>query len=124
MKKIFLVLTLLVSGFGFADFNISTLHCDLLSDSNPVDISDEITVRLDEKKKTMRVDLFPETKYKEIRDDQNNPELKLDDTWRWDSQFKWNTMLYEISLYFDMSFTVKVTRRGETFENVYACRII
>ena len=120
MKKIFLVLTLLVSGFGFADFSISTLHCDLYEDFNPLDMSEEITVRLDEKRKTMRVDLFPESQYKELKPDNKN----LSDTYAWVSEFEWNSYLFEIRLEYSMAVIVKQTLNSDTREASFYCSII
>lgn len=120
MKKIFLALTLLVSGFGFTDFFISTLHCNLTSDEKPVEVSHELTIRMDEKRKTMRVNLYPETKYTERR----MIALGYKDISSWKIEFPWNNVFFEFTLLSDMTVLVSENFETESIYTRYACKII
>ena len=120
MKKIFLVLTLLVSGFGFADFSISTFQCVLISDQEPKNLSNTPTIRINEKTKTMRVDMFPEAKYEEIKPE---PPVMSKDTVGWEVEFELAGGLFIVELYYDMSARVYERWNGESYESSFDCRL-
>ena len=58
MKKIFLTFALLVSGYSFADFNITTLDCEKTNTKSR--FVNKLSLRIDEKRKTIRFNLLPE----------------------------------------------------------------
>ena len=47
----------------FADFNITTLDCELSRTKHPNFFSSKLSLRIDEKRKTMRLNLLPEVSY-------------------------------------------------------------
>ena len=118
MKKIFLVLTLLVSGFGFTDLEMTLLDCERMRDDLPRMLFDKkLNVRLDESKKKLRVNLMPATFY----DDRNQRRYLI-------AYQDYEKLTYEIRVYRDnlhVSFGYKPIDEKKSFERrIYACRII
>lgn len=62
--KYLLTIFLFMSVNVFADFDITTLECDLEETKHPEFFSPKLSLRIDEKRKMMRLNLLPEKFYK------------------------------------------------------------
>ena len=112
MKKIFLVLTLLVSGFGFTDWKMTLLDCENTNDKS--DFPEKLSVRIDESKRKLRINLMTPS----IFGEEENYFLAMQ---------MYNEILYEIKiytqdLYVDFGRKPKDDRYYE--REFYSCRII
>ena len=102
----------------FADFNITTLECDFQESKHPKFFSPKLSLRIDEKRKKMRLSLLPEHSY-HVSFPKISPSYAV--------SFKHTNVHHTIGLDID-SLYLSYTKDREDFEEVkfafYSCKII
>ena len=110
--KYLLTIILFMSVNVFADFNITTLDCEIegrQDDSFP----SKLSIRVDEKRRMMRINLLPEKPYGKIEN-------------FYKIQFSYKKLTYDVDLYIqDLYVDYGVAFEDKEFEReFYSCKII